>query len=68
MSSVRSEEAAETDKHVLQCFRFVLIFKLHFIPRSVYFATSQRSSTSLSVCVGVSKILVGGMKVKLYFL
>lgn len=68
MSSVRSGEAAETDRHVPQCFRFVLIFQLHFIQCSVSFATSQRSSTSLSVCFGVSEILVGGMKAKLYFL
>ena len=68
MSSVRSGEATETDRHVPQCFRFVLIFQLHFIQCSVSFATSQRSSTSLSVCFGVSEILVGGMKAKLYFL
>lgn len=36
MSSVRSEEAAETDRHVSPCFRFVLIFKLHFIPHSFF--------------------------------
>ena len=47
MSSVRSEEAAETDKHVLQCFRFVLISKLHFIYLALFILQHPRGAAQL---------------------